>query len=109
MAEELGHRAGNGPPARRVTWHRRARQDLRHLRAQIAEDNPQAAQRVARRILQAVELLAEQPGMGRIGRVPDTREFVITGTPYIAAYQVLEDTLVILRVLHGARRWPEQF
>jgi toxin ParE1/3/4 len=109
VAEELGHSTGNSPPAMHVTWHRRARQDLRHLRAQIAADNPQAAQRVAQRILQAVELLAEQPGMGRVGRVPDTREFVITGTPYIAAYQVLENTLVILRVLHGARQWPEQF
>lgn len=92
-----------------VTWHRRARQDLRHLRAQIAAENPQAAQRVAQRILQALDLLAGQPGMGRVGRVPDTRELVISGTPYIAAYRVVEDTLVILRVLHGARRWPEQF
>ena len=93
----------------RVTWHRRARQDLRHIRAQIAAENPQAAQRVAQRILRAVALLAEQPGMGRVGRVSSTREFVITDTPYIAAYQIVEDTLVILRVLHGAQRWPEQF
>jgi toxin ParE1/3/4 len=93
----------------RVTWHRLARQDLRHIRTQIAAENPQSAQRVAQRILQAVELLAEQPGMGRVGRVPETRELVITGTPYIAAYRVAEDTLIILRVLHGARRWPEQF
>jgi toxin ParE1/3/4 len=93
----------------RVTWHRRARQDLRHIRAQIAAENPQAAQRVAQRLLRAVDLLAEQPGMGRVGRVPNTREFVITDTPYIAAYQIVEDTLVILRVLHGAQRWPEQF
>jgi hypothetical protein len=47
--------------------------------------------------------------MGRVGRVPETRELVITGTPSIAAYRVAEDTMVILRVLHGARRWPEQF
>ncbi len=93
----------------RVTWHRRARQDLRHIRAQVAAEHPQAAQRIAQRILQAVELLAEQPRIGRVGRVPDTREFVITGTPYIVAYRVAEDTLIILRVLHGARRWPEQF
>ena len=93
----------------RVTWHRRARQDLRHIRAQIAAENLQAAQRVAQRILQAVDLLAEHPGMGRVGRVSGTREFVITDTPYLAAYQIVEDTLVILRVLHGAQRWPEQF
>jgi len=93
----------------RVTWHRRARQDLRHIREQIAAENPQAAQRVAQRILRAIDLLAEQPEMGRVGRVPGTREFVIPDTPYIAAYQIVEDTLVILRVLHGAQRWPEQF
>lgn len=93
----------------RVSWHRQARQDLRHIRAQIAAEYPQAAQRIAQRILQAVALLAEQPGMGRIGRVPETREFVITGTPYITAYRVVDDTLIILRVLHGARRWPDQF
>ncbi len=87
----------------RVTWHRRARQDLRHIRAQIAAENPQAAPRIAPRILQAVELLAEQPRIGRVGRVPDTREFVMTGTPYIVAYRVAEDTLIMLRVLHGAR------
>ena len=57
----------------RVAGHRRARQDLRHIRAQISAENPQVAQRVAQRILQVVALLAEQPGMGRIGRVSDTR------------------------------------
>ena len=92
----------------RITWHRRARQDLQHIRTHIAEDNPQAAQSVAQRIRQAVDRLADQPGMGRIGRAPDTRELVITSTPYIAAYRVVADTIVILRVLHGSRRWPEQ-
>ena len=46
--------------------------------------------------------------MGRVGRVSGTWEFVITNTR-LAAYQIAEDTLVILRVLHGAQRWPEQF
>ena len=92
----------------RITWHRRARQDLQPIRTHIAEDNPQAAQSVAQRIRQAVDRLADQPGMGRTGRAPDTRELVITGTPYIAAYRVVADAIVILRVLHGSRRWPEQ-
>ena len=93
----------------RITWHRRARQDLRDLRVYIAAEEPRAARAVAQRILVAVARLAEQPGLGRRGRVPDTRELVISGTPYIAAYRVVGDTVVILRVLHGAQRWPEQF
>lgn len=91
-----------------VIWHRRARQDLRDLRAYIASEEPRAARAVAQRLLMAVARLADQPGLGRRGRVPDTRELVISGTPYIAAYRVVGDTVVILRVLHGARQWPEQ-
>ena len=91
-----------------ITWHRRARHDLQAVRESITEVNPGAARQVAQRILHAVGLLAEQPSLGRPGRVPETRELVITGTPYIAAYRVVDDMIVILRVLHGARRWPER-
>jgi addiction module RelE/StbE family toxin len=91
-----------------ITWHRRARHDPQAVREYIAEINPGAARQVAQRILQAVGLLAEQPSLGRPGRVPETRELVITGTPYIAAYRVVDDTIVILRVLHGAHQWPER-
>ena len=91
-----------------IRWHRRARQDLQAVREYIAAVNPGAARQVAQRILQAVGLLAEQPGLGRPGRVLETRELVIAGTPYIAAYRVVDGTVVILRVLHGARQWPER-
>lgn len=92
----------------KIAWHRLARQDLQHIRRYIAEDSAQAAQHVAQCIRQAVDRLADQPGIGRPGRAPDTRELVITGTPYIVAYRVVNDTIVILRVLHGSRQWPEQ-
>ncbi len=68
-----------------IGWHRRGHQDLQAVREYIPEVNPGAARQVAQRILQAVGLLTEQPGLGRPGRVPETRELVITGTPYIAA------------------------
>ena len=52
-----------------------------------------------------------QPGMGRPGRVPDTRELIIAGTPYIVAYTVDTNAQVvtILRLQRGARLWPESF
>lgn len=92
-----------------IKWHRKARQDLREVRAYIAEDNPKAAAKVAQSILQAVERLADNPGIGRPGRVMDTRELVITGTPYLVPYRIVGDAIVILRVLHGARQWPDRF
>ncbi|WP_372353143.1 type II toxin-antitoxin system RelE/ParE family toxin [Pararhizobium sp. YC-54] len=36
-----------------------------------------------------------------------TRELVVPGTPYIAAYRVGETQIEILFVQHGARQWPE--
>ena len=46
------------------------------------------------------------PYRGRLGWLDDTRELVIPRLPYIIVYQVLEERVVILNVLHGARRWP---
>ena len=37
-----------------------------------------------------------------------SRELVITGTPYLAAYRVENDAVVIVRVVHGAQRWPRK-
>src|SRR5262245_18778291 len=107
MAEPLGGRERGGASFMQIIWHRRARRDLQAVREYIAEVNPGAVQQIAQRILQAAGLLAAQPGLGRPGRVLETLELVITGTPYIAAYRVVDDTIVILRVLHGARQWPE--
>ena len=92
----------------KIKWHRKARQDLRDARTYIAKDNPQAAAQVAQRILQAIERLPANPGIGRTGRVMDTRELVIAGTPYLVPYRVMGDVIVILRVLHGARQWPDR-
>jgi toxin ParE1/3/4 len=41
--------------------------------------------------------------------VTGTRELVVTGTPYIVPYRVQDGEIQILRVYHGARRWPERF
>jgi len=44
--------------------------------------------------------------IGRPGRVSDTRELAVPRTPYIVVYRILPITILILRVLHGAQRWP---
>jgi toxin ParE1/3/4 len=93
-----------------VDWSQRAADDLASLRAYIAEDDPIAAQRVVLHIIHSIEdLLTGQPQMGRPGRVPGTRELVIPTTPYIVPYRVRNNRIQVLRVYHGARRWPEGF
>jgi len=58
------------------------------------------------RIDQAIEdKLAFFPYMGRPGRVPGTREWVVHGLPYVIVYQVDEllDELTVLAIFHGAQ------
>jgi len=44
------------------------------------------------------------------GRITgDTRELVIPGTPFIVPYRLVGNTIQILRIFHGARRWPAAF
>jgi toxin ParE1/3/4 len=92
----------------KIVWSPEAIGDLISLRAYIAENNPAAALRTAQRIVQLIEDgLVENPSMGRPGRVPGTRELVITRTPYVVPYRVRGDAIEILRVYHGARLWPD--
>jgi toxin ParE1/3/4 len=93
-----------------VLWSPEAIADIASLRAYIAEDNPDAANRIALHIGHNVEqLLSSHPEMGRPGRVPGTRELVIPMTPYVVAYSIRDNRVQALRVYHGARRWPERF
>jgi toxin ParE1/3/4 len=93
----------------RVRWLRAALAAIDAEVDHIARDDPAAADRVADRIKRSVEQLAEHPAMGRAGRVPGTRELVISGTPYIVPYRVRKGAVEVLRVFHSARRWPTGF
>ena len=74
----------------------------------IDKESPDAAIVVDERISQAVSQLERIPEMGRLGRRKHTRELVIVGTPYIAAYMVEDGRIEVLRIVHGARRWPRK-
>ena len=72
-------------------------------------DNPTAAAEVAQRIWDVSQMLADQPGMGRPGRVAGTRELVIAGLPYILPYVEKAGVVTILRVMHTSMKWPKKF
>ncbi len=56
-----------------------------------------------------VNRLTTAPSLGRPGRISGTRELVIRGTPYVVPYRIKGPDIEILRVYHGARRWPDRF
>lgn len=91
----------------RVRWTTDAAQDLERICDYIAADRPDTARRIAKSILQAILELSKFPNQGRLGRVPGTRELVFPSLPFVAIYEVSEDVR-ILRILHGAQKWPAQ-
>lgn len=93
----------------RLNWGSRARRDLHELISYIAEDSVQAAELIATRVLATAELLSERPHVGRPGRVKGTRKLVILRTPYLLVYRIKSGNVRILRIFHGARKWPARF
>jgi toxin ParE1/3/4 len=51
---------------------------------------------------------ASSPSPASVVRAVAPRELVISGTPYIVAYRLKGREIQVLRVLHGARQWPEK-
>jgi addiction module RelE/StbE family toxin len=93
----------------RVVWTRAALEGLETITDYVAQHNLAAALRLVDDIPERTNaLLADNPMIGRVGRVAGTRELVLSGTPYIVAYQV-SDQVDVLAVMHGARQWPEDF
>ena len=90
----------------RIRWTRPALADLEAIGDFIAQDNTAAAKRLAAGLVASVDALRDHPNLGRPGRLTGTRELVVSGTPYVVPYRVLGETVAILAVFHGARRWP---
>lgn len=92
----------------KIVWSEPARQDLRDIFTYIAEDNPNAARTLLNEIKERAVLLQDNPSLGRLGRIEDTRELVLTGTSFILPYRVKDLQIQILAVLHGAKQWPNE-
>jgi toxin ParE1/3/4 len=100
----------------RLRWTEPASADFLGIVEWLKARNPAAAARVGRRILNDAEQLTNFAYLGKPGRSADTRELVVTRFPYLIVYTIEPDeavteqpqTVVILRVLHGAMRWPPE-
>ena len=89
----------------RLAWTRLALNDRQAIRSYIALDNPMAALALDELFAEKAGRLADHPGLGRPGRVNSTRELVVH-QHYLMIYDLANDQVRILRVLHTARQWP---
>ena len=88
----------------KLRWSNRALLDLQRRADRIAADGkPLAATALATELVEAAQLLAEQPLMGRAGRRHDTREWVVHRN-HLLVYRVRGDEVQILQLWHAARQ-----
>ena len=86
-----------------LRWTRRALLDLQRLADRIAADGkPMAATTFVKQLRESIDLLAEQPLMGRAGRRSDTREWVVH-RHYLVTYRLHGDEVQVLQLWHSAR------
>ena len=94
----------------KIVWTRRA---SRHLRAAYeywaAEKSEQSADAMLDRIFSTVELLRQNPELGRSGRVLPARELGLKPLPFLVVYRLRKNKIEIIALLHGARKWPTAF
>lgn len=87
-----------------IVWSPLAHARLQEIRAYVALDKPEAAARLATRIVAVVEALKTHPYLGRTGAEPGVRELVIGGTPYVVLYRVRGERVIISTIWHSAQR-----
>jgi toxin ParE1/3/4 len=88
-----------------IQWADEATTDLVEILDYIEQRNATAAQNLHTAIVQSAENLPLMPYLFRPGRVPGTRELVVHPN-YIVVYQVGNDVIDILRILHSRQQYP---
>ena len=87
----------------RVIWSPAALREIEYIYAYIAQFNPGAAERTARRLLAAGDDLEHFTDRGRPVPGIELRELTVV-QPYVIRYRIDGDRVLILRVRHGSRR-----
>ncbi|MBK7469885.1 MAG: type II toxin-antitoxin system RelE/ParE family toxin [Betaproteobacteria bacterium] len=89
----------------RVFWVSAAEKDRADIIDYIGQDNPLAAIRMDELFAEAAGRLADHPHVGKAGQIPGTRE-LIPHESYRLVYEVQDDSVWILALVHTARMWP---
>ena len=88
-----------------IRWSDEATTDLVEIIDYIEQRNAAAAQSLHAAIIQSAENLPLMPYLFRPGRVSGTREHVVHPN-YIVVYQVGDEVIDLLRVLHSRQPYP---
>ena len=85
-----------------IVWTEEAVEHLEAIVTYVSVYDPAAADRLAQRLIELADSLAEFPDRGR--NAGEGRREMTVVWPYILRYRVEGETVLILRIRHGARR-----
>lgn len=89
-----------------LRWTEAAAADLDSIAEYLFAHAPDRAAGLLNTLYDAPESLLTFPKRGRPGKMRGTRELVVASLPWIVVYTVGDEAIHIVRILHGAQRWP---
>jgi addiction module RelE/StbE family toxin len=90
----------------KVIWASSAEQDRAEILEFIGLDNPIAAITMDELFAEVSSRLEKHPLLGKPGRISETRELILHAN-YRMIYEVQDDQVRILALVHTARLWPQ--
>ncbi|WP_320170517.1 type II toxin-antitoxin system RelE/ParE family toxin [Maridesulfovibrio sp.] len=89
-----------------INWTETAYADLTELLDYFQKQNePDIGKILVAKIYKATGILRTFPHSGRVGLLKETRELIIPHIPYFLVYQVRQDVVDLLRVMHTSKLW----
>ena len=88
----------------RVRLSKRADAQIATALVYVASQSPKGAAHIRQKLNELLELLAENPRLGKFTDEAGVHRLVVSPYPYLIDYHVLDNEIVVLRFRHAARR-----
>ena len=89
----------------RLTWSEYALYKYSEQISYIALRNPAAKEEIEAAIEKTLDNILFFPRIGRIGRYPDTFECLVKKAPLIIVYEIREEVITVLNILHTTQNY----
>lgn len=89
----------------KIIWTKNAVHDREKIWDYLHDVNPKAAIEMDSRFTEAVSRISQHPEVGPIGMIAGTRD-IIPHPSYRLVYQLEQDVVWIMAIVHTARMWP---
>ena len=94
----------------KVRWSRPALAEFGAILSDLADKNPTAAERFEFRVRQIVQRVERFPeGFQEVAERPGIRRVPLVRYPYLIFYTSSGGEVIVLRIVHGARREPWEY